>query len=451
MLDCKKALGEADGDVEKALRYPAREGPRHGREEGRTRAAADGAVGAYIHAGGKIGVLIEVNCETDFVARTDEFQALVRDLAMQVAAASPRYVQPRGRARRTSSSSEREIYRAQAAQQRQAGAGHREDRRRQGREVLHGRLPARAAVHQADATARSASSCTDAIAQLGENIAVRRFARFQLGESLDQRLRQGEPRWRPARSLSPAPASAGAGRYRRVLLKLSGEALAGQAGYGIDPAVLAELRAPRSATSTRSAASSRSSSAAATSSAASRGSARGIDRATGDYMGMLATVINALALQDALEKLGVPTRVLSAIEMQPGRRALHPPPRHAPPREGARRHLRRRHRQPVLHHRHRRQPARRWRSAPRSSSRRPRSTASTTPTRRRTPTRVRFDELTYIDVLNRQLQVMDATAISLCMDNVAADHGLQHDAAGEHHAGGQRASASGRSCTGDAS
>ena len=72
-----------------------------------------------------------------------------------------------------------------------------------------------------------------------------------------------------------------------------------------------------------------------------------------DYMGMLATVMNALALQDALERAACITRVLSAIEMQRARRAVHPPPRHAPPREGARGDLRRRHRQPVLHHRHR--------------------------------------------------------------------------------------------------
>ena len=87
--------------------------------------------------------------------------------------------------------------------------------------------------------------------------------------------------------------------------------------------------------------------------------AKGFDRATADYMGMLATVMNALALQNALEKLGVDTRVQSAIPMAVGQRALHPPPRAAAHREGPDRAVRRRHRQPLFHHRHRGRAARR--------------------------------------------------------------------------------------------
>ena len=87
-------------------------------------------------------------------------------------------------------------------------------------------------------------------------------------------------------------------------------------------------------------------------------SAKGMDRAQADYIGMLATVMNSLALQEALERNGVFTRVMSAIDMQAGRRALHPPPRDPPPGEEARRHLRGGHRQPVLHHRHDRRAAR---------------------------------------------------------------------------------------------
>ena len=102
---------------------------------------------------------------------------------------------------------------------------------------------------------------------------------------------------------------------------------------------------------------------------------------TADHMGMLATVMNALALQDALERAGVVTRVLSAIEMRAGGRAVHPPARHPAPREGPGGDLRRRHRQPLLLHRHRRRPARDGDQAPTSSSRPPRWTASTTPTR----------------------------------------------------------------------
>src|SRR5947208_14917039 len=91
LLDCQKALGEAAGDVEKAIRLLRERGLAKAAKKA-TRTATDGAIGAYIHPPGKIGVLIEVNCETDFVAKTAEFQQLVKDLAMQVAASSPRYV-----------------------------------------------------------------------------------------------------------------------------------------------------------------------------------------------------------------------------------------------------------------------------------------------------------------------------------------------------------------------
>src|SRR5437660_7259420 len=93
LVDCQKALGEAAGDVEKAIRILRERGLAKAARKA-TRAATDGAIGAYIHPPGKIGVLIEVNCETDFVAKTPEFQQLVKDLAMQVAASSPRYVSP---------------------------------------------------------------------------------------------------------------------------------------------------------------------------------------------------------------------------------------------------------------------------------------------------------------------------------------------------------------------
>src|SRR3990172_842239 len=87
LLDCQKALGDADGDLEKALRLLRERGLAKAAKKA-ARAATDGAIGAYIHPGGKIGVLIEVNCETDFVAKTSEFQQLGRDLGMQVAAAA---------------------------------------------------------------------------------------------------------------------------------------------------------------------------------------------------------------------------------------------------------------------------------------------------------------------------------------------------------------------------
>src|SRR3954465_11165218 len=91
MMECKKALTEADGNEEQAVEILRKRGiATAGKDE--CRVAAEGAVGSYIHMGGKVGVLVEVSCETDFVARTDEFQALVKAVVMHIAAAEPRYV-----------------------------------------------------------------------------------------------------------------------------------------------------------------------------------------------------------------------------------------------------------------------------------------------------------------------------------------------------------------------
>ncbi|HEY3166607.1 MAG TPA: translation elongation factor Ts, partial [Candidatus Binatia bacterium] len=91
MMDCKKALAETAGDVQKAVDYLRQKGLAAAATKA-DRVAADGAVAAYVHPGGKLGALVEINCETDFVARTAEFQTLLKDMAMQVAAANPRYV-----------------------------------------------------------------------------------------------------------------------------------------------------------------------------------------------------------------------------------------------------------------------------------------------------------------------------------------------------------------------
>jgi len=206
-----------------------------------------------------------------------------------------------------------------------------------------------------------------------------------------------------------------AGTYHRVLLKISGEALAGAGGYGIDQQVLvgfaAQLRDVHAAGCELALVIGGGNIFRGTT-----GGALGIDRATGDYMGMLATVINALALQDALEKLSVPTRVLSAIEMQ----------EIAEPyiRRRATRHLEKG--RVVIFA---------------AGTGNPFFTTDTAASLRameigaevifkgtrvdgvydadpeKHPEATRFDELTYIDVLNRNLQVMDSTAISLCMDN----------------------------------
>src|SRR6059058_2159635 len=112
MMECKNALNEAGGNEEQAIEYLRKRGLASAKKkEGRI--AAEGAVGSYIHMGGKVGVLVEINCETDFVARTDEFQQLVKDIAMHVAAAEPRYV-AREEVPADALDKEREIARAQA-------------------------------------------------------------------------------------------------------------------------------------------------------------------------------------------------------------------------------------------------------------------------------------------------------------------------------------------------
>jgi len=181
LLDCQKALGEAAGDVEKALRLLRERGIAKAAKKS-TRVAADGQVGAYIHPGGKIGVLIEVNCETDFVAKTEEFQRLVRDLAMQVAASAPRYVRrddvPAGEV-----DSERQIYRAQAeksgkpAQVIERIVAGQLDRYYQDTCLLE-----QAYIKQSDRTVGDVLK--EAIVRFGVNVDVRRFARFQLGENI---------------------------------------------------------------------------------------------------------------------------------------------------------------------------------------------------------------------------------------------------------------------------
>jgi len=179
MMDCKKALSEVAGDIEKAIVYLREKGlAAQAKRAGRT--AADGLVHSYIHAGGKIGVLIEVNCETDFVARTDAFRALVTDLAMQVAAANPRYVR-REEVPAETLEQERAIYAAQAASSGKPAAVIEK--------MVTGKvdkffsevcLLEQPFIKDQDRLVGQLVS--DAVAKMGENVVVRRFARFQLGE-----------------------------------------------------------------------------------------------------------------------------------------------------------------------------------------------------------------------------------------------------------------------------
>lgn len=185
MMDCKKALQEADGDLDAAVDILRKRGIAQA-EKKSGRAAAEGLVHSYIHAGGKIGVLVEINCETDFVARTDDFQALVKDVAMHVAAADPRFVE-RDEVTQDVLDKEREIYRDQALQ-----SGKPEnvvDRIVEGKMekfFSENVLSEQSFVKNPDQTI--GQLITEAVAKLGENIKIRRFARFKLGEGLARKV-----------------------------------------------------------------------------------------------------------------------------------------------------------------------------------------------------------------------------------------------------------------------
>ncbi|MGI6004061.1 MAG: translation elongation factor Ts [Christensenellales bacterium] len=184
MMDCKNALVESGGDMEKAVELLREKGlAAAAKKSGRI--AAEGIVESYIHMGGRIGVLVEVNCETDFVAKTDEFKALVRDIAMQVAASNPQYVS-REEISHESIDKEKEILRIQAINE-----GKPEkivDKIVEGRidkyfkEVC---LLEQPFIRDTDITV--ADLITGKIAKIGENISVRRFTRYEMGEGLQKR------------------------------------------------------------------------------------------------------------------------------------------------------------------------------------------------------------------------------------------------------------------------
>lgn len=179
MMDCKKALAESGGDMQKAIDYLRQKGLAAAAKKA-NRAAADGAVGAYVHPGGKIGVLVEINCETDFVARTTEFQGLLKDIAMQVAAANPRVVR-REEVSAEELEKEKSIYRQQALD-----TGKPEkviEKIVQGKiERFYSEVCLMEQSFIKDPDKNISNVINDAIARLGENIQIRRFARYHLGE-----------------------------------------------------------------------------------------------------------------------------------------------------------------------------------------------------------------------------------------------------------------------------
>lgn len=180
IMDCKEALTECGADMDKSVEYLRKKGlataaKRAGRE------MSEGLVHAYIHTGGKLGVLVEVNCETDFVAKTDDFMELAKNLAMHIAASNPLGIQPED-VPPAVVEKEKEIYKAQALE---SGKPEKVIDK-----IVEGKLAKfykescllnQPYVRNPDVTV--ADMLNDAIAKIGENITIRRFARFQIGES----------------------------------------------------------------------------------------------------------------------------------------------------------------------------------------------------------------------------------------------------------------------------
>ena len=188
MMECKNALVEAEGNEDRAVEILRKRGLASAKKrEGRI--AAEGIVGSYIHMGGKVGVLVEVNCETDFVARGDEFQQLVKDIAMHIAAAEPRYV-ARENVVAAELEKEREIARAQA----------KNDPKNANKpdqvidKIVEGRLnkfyEESVLLDQPfvkDPAKTVAQLVTEKVAKTGEKITIRRFMRYKMGEGLERR------------------------------------------------------------------------------------------------------------------------------------------------------------------------------------------------------------------------------------------------------------------------
>jgi elongation factor Ts len=181
MMDCKRSLAECGDDIEKAVTLLREKGIATAVKKAE-RNANQGLVGSYIHAGGKLGVLVEVNCETDFVARTEEFQNLVKELCMQVAAANPLYVRKEDVPEEVIEK-EKEIYKAQM----------KEEKKPENvvEKIALGKLEKfytqvclleQPYIRDSSGKEKIRDLVTASVAKIGENIVVRRFARFRVGE-----------------------------------------------------------------------------------------------------------------------------------------------------------------------------------------------------------------------------------------------------------------------------
>ena len=184
MMDCKKALTETNGDMEKAIDYLREKGiAKAAKKAGRI--AAEGIVDSYIHMNGTIGVLVEVNCETDFVARGDQFRGLVHDIAMHIAAANPLYLTTED-VPAAVLEHEKEILRAQAIEE--GKPANIVDRMVEGR--IKSYYEENCLLNQKfvkDSSKTIEQLVVEATAQIGEKISVRRFVRFQMGEGLTKK------------------------------------------------------------------------------------------------------------------------------------------------------------------------------------------------------------------------------------------------------------------------
>src|SRR4030067_1946884 len=184
IIDCKAALQEAKGDMEGAIEYLRRKVLASAAKKA-GRIAADGLVGSYIHAGGKMGALVEINCETDFVAKTEDFQNFVKNIAMHIAAANPQYIK-REDVPAEVLDKERDIYRTQALESgKPAKVIDKIVEGKLERFYSEACLLEQTYIKDSDLTIKEVLD--GMIGKLGENIAIRRFARFQLGEGLSSR------------------------------------------------------------------------------------------------------------------------------------------------------------------------------------------------------------------------------------------------------------------------
>ena len=179
MMDCKEALTAGNGDFEKAVDFLRKKGMSAATKRS-SKAAKDGAISSYIHMGGKIGVLVELNCETDFVAKTADFQTLAKDIAMHVAASNPLYVRPE-EIPPAALDREKDIYRSQLAEEKKP--------EKIWDKIIEGKLRKyyeevclvnQKFIKNTDMTIETLIN--NMIAKTGEKIVIRRFARFQLGE-----------------------------------------------------------------------------------------------------------------------------------------------------------------------------------------------------------------------------------------------------------------------------